>query len=345
MPLPIAQPRSVGLGRSWRGRRYGRGTVQAPGLARPILPRQQYRRRSQCYWAPAATDAAPTLPPPSPLHAERPAASRPFAQVLCPPAAGPTRLRSLSYPAASEDATWRHTAPALQYGLHHTSAAVPSLPHHPHYPTRTLPLTTCGGTAGWRRQAPTDHLALDAPPPRSHTLSQPRRAHTLPAQPLPLCLSLHPLHFLHPTTPDALGAPRQPDAAAVLRTPVPTPLLHPTSPSTLPLASPIGRPALPAPRGRRRARGRPQIETSQPDQHGRVRKQKLKTVVRYPAVSHRGAVVRGSRRGRRRRGGGGGGGGQMQVYQNGHLVRRRVLRAGKRKLLSLCYFHIHFPRK
>ncbi|KAF6725347.1 hypothetical protein FQA47_011523 [Oryzias melastigma] len=33
----------------------------------------------------------------------------------------------------------------------------------------------------------------------------------------------------------------------------------------------------------------------------------------------------------------------MQVYQGGRLVRRRALRAGKRKLLSLCYFHINFP--
>lgn len=340
MPLPIAQPRSVGLGRSWRGRRYGRGTVQASSLARPILPRQQYRRRSQCYWSPAATDPPPTLPPPSPLpRAERPTAPRPHAQVLCAAAAGPVRLRSLSYPAASEDATWRHSAPALQPGLHHPPATVPSLPRHSHYPTGTLPLTTCTGTAGWRREAPADHLALDAPPPRSHTLSQPRRARTLPAQPLPLRFPLHPLHFLHPTTPDTLGTPRHPDAAAVLRTPVPSPLLHPTSPSTLSLASPVGRPTLAAPRGRGRARGRSQIEARQPDQHGRVRRQKQRTVVRHPVVSHRGAVVRGSRKGRRR------GGGQMQVYQSGHLVRRRVLRVGKRKLLSLCYFHIHFPHK
>lgn len=334
MPLPIAQPRSVGLRRSWRGRRYGRGTVQAPGLARPVLPRQQYR-------APAATDATPTLPPPSPLpRAERPPAPRPLTQVFRAPAAGPVRLRSLSYPATSEDATWRHPAPTLQHGIHHTPTAVPSLSHHPHYPTRTLPLATCGGTAGWRCKAPADHFALHAPPPRSHTLSQPRRAHTLPAQPLPLRLPLHPLCILHPASPDALSAPRHTDASATLCTPVPSPLLHPTAPSTLSLASPIGWPALPAPRGRRRARRRPQIQTSQPDQHGRVRRQKLRAVVRHPAVSHQGAVARGSRRRRRRVGGG-----QMQVCQNGRLVRKRVLRAGKRKLLSLCYFHIHFPRK
>lgn len=35
----------------------------------------------------------------------------------------------------------------------------------------------------------------------------------------------------------------------------------------------------------------------------------------------------------------------MQVHQNGRLVRRRAVREGKRKLLSLCYFHIHFPHK
>ncbi|XP_037630126.1 IQ motif and SEC7 domain-containing protein 2-like isoform X3 [Sebastes umbrosus] len=339
MPLPIAQPRPIGLGRSWRGRRYGRGAVQAPGVARSVLPRQQWRRRSQCYWAPAAAaDAAPTLPSPSPLpHAERPAAPRPFAQVLCtPPAAGPVQLRSLSYPTASEDATRRRPTPTLQFGLHHAPAALPTLPRNPYYPARTLPLAPRGSEAGWRGQAPADHLALAAPPPRSHTLSQPRRAHTLPAQPLPVRFPLHPLHLLPTASTDALGAPRLPDAYAALRAPISANILHPTSPSALPVTSPK-HPALPAPGGGGKPRGGAQVETRKPDQHGRVRRKKPRTVVRHPAVSHRGAVVRGSRRGRRR------GGGQMQAYQHGHLVRKRALRAGKRKLLSLCYFHIHFP--
>ncbi|RVE71071.1 hypothetical protein OJAV_G00070750 [Oryzias javanicus] len=92
--------------------------------------------------------------------------------------------------------------------------------------------------------------------------------------------------------------------------------------------------ALPAP-PRGRQGGGSQIEARQPDQYGRVRRQKSRTVVRHPTLFHQGAAVRA----RRRRGGRG----QMQVYQGGRLVRRRALRAGKRKLLSLCYFHINFP--
>lgn len=345
MPLPIAQPRSVRLGRGWRGRRFGRGAVQAPGLARPVLPRQQYRRRS--LWASAAADAdatAPAVPSPPPLPcAERAAAPRPLAQVLRPPAAGPARLRSLSYPAASEGGARRPPQPPLQPWLHYPSAALAPLPGHAHYPARTLPLPAGGGAAGWRRQAAADHLALYAPPARAHTLSQPRRARTLPAEPLPLRLALHPLHLRHAPSPDALSSPRQPDAPATLRSPVPSPLLHPATPSALTLATPVGCPALPAPRGRGRPRGGAQVEASQPDQHGRVKRRKSRALIRY----HRGAVARGSRRSGRRAGGGsgGGGGGQVQASQSGQLARRRVLRAGRRKLLSLCYFHIHFPRR
>nr|XP_020483721.1 IQ motif and SEC7 domain-containing protein 2-like [Labrus bergylta] len=182
-------------------------------------------------------------------------------------------------------------------------------------------------------------ISHSTPHPHAHTHSHNHAVHThSPLSPLPLRLPIHPLHLCHPAASDALSTPRHPDAAAALQPPVPSPLCYPPSPSAFPLAPPLGWPALPAPR--RKSRGGSKIEACQPDQHGGVRRPKMRAIVRYPATSHRGAVVvRGGRRGGRR------GGGAMQMYHNGHLVRRKALRAGKRKLLSLCYFHIHFPGK
>lgn len=61
----------------------------------------------------------------------------------------------------------------------------------------------------------------------------------------------------------------------------------------------------------------------------------------HPAPSHGGAIVRlSTRRKRKRRGAG-----QVRVFQDKRLMKRRAIRAGKRKLLSLCYFHIDFPHR
>ncbi|KAF1391074.1 hypothetical protein PFLUV_G00064820 [Perca fluviatilis] len=198
----------------------------------------------------------------------------------------------------------------------------PLSPHSPVTPPLPAGLTTSHPGVGWRRRP----LTISR---RSHTRNSTLTTTcTTPLSPSPP--PLHPLHLLHAASTDALGAPRHADASAALRAAVPADLLHPSPAPPLPAAAAGQRRGLPAPGGRGRPRG--QIQTRQPYQHGRVRRQKPRTAVRHPAVSHRGATLR-----RRRRGGGG--------NQNGRLVRKRALRAGKRKLLSLCYFHIHFPRR
>lgn len=344
MPLPITQPRSVRLGRSW-----GRGSsVQTPGVTCPVLPQQQWRRRSRCNWAAAGTSATTLPPSPSLPHAERFAAPRTLAQVLRPSAAGPYRLRSLSYPAASGNAARpARPAPSLQHrlGLHHSSSAVPALSAHPYYSAQTLPLPPCvDNTArGRRRQTPALHLSLSASPTRPQP--QPRHAHTLPPKPLPV--RLHPLHLLHSTSANAVGTTGHAGNATVLYSPVSAPLLHPAASSTFTLASPYHCATLPTSRG---SWSGPKAKTSEQDQHGRLRiRQRPRTVMCYPAGSHRGALLRRNRRGKRcaRAEGerGEGRGGQLQGFQNGCLFRRRALRAGKRKLLSLCYFHLHFPHR
>ncbi|TDH11124.1 hypothetical protein EPR50_G00082290 [Perca flavescens] len=221
MPLPFAKPRPVGLGRSWRG------AVQAPGSARSVLPRQQWRRRSQCYWAPAAADAAP------PYHHHHRYHVQSVPQhhaALAPRFSAPPRRQGPSSCGASQ--RLQHAA-APRYSLGFITPP-PLSPHSPHSPgTPTTPhglyhSHPAPGRPGGGGKLPLT-ISHSQPHPHAHT-----HAHThSPLSPSPST------HFIFSTPP-----PQTPSARLVTQTPP-----QPYAPQ-YPLISSIPRP--PTPRCRRR---------------------------------------------------------------------------------------------